>query len=154
MGDRKRGAKAISVWLIPESPPSPPGLSRERIVSAAVELLDEEGLRTLSMRRIAARLDAAHMSLYWHVPTKGALLELVLDEVFGEVAIPPEDLDWPDRLCALADDLRAMFARHQWATRLIGEYPNIGPNALRVSDTALRISQGAGLSPDQTYSAS
>lgn len=154
MGDRKRRKEAASVWLTPERRPGPPVLSRRRIVSAAVGLLDEEGLSALSMRRIAARLDASHMSLYWHVPTKGALLELVLDEVFGEVATPPEDLEWSARLRLLADGLRAMFARHRWATRLIGEYPNIGPNALRVSDAALRICRGAGLSPDQTYSAS
>lgn len=155
MGERKRGAaQPASVWLAPPArQPGPPGLSRDRIVRTAVELLDAEGLQALSMRRVAAQLNAGHMSLYWHVTTKGALLELALDEVFGEVVAPSDDLPWDERLCALAGSLRAMFARHRWAARLIGEYLNIGPNALRMTDTALRVASGSGLAPDQTDSA-
>lgn len=155
MGERKQGAaKTASVWLAPGARQSgPPGLSRDRIVRTAVELLDSEGLQALSMRRVAAQLGAGHMSLYWHVTTKSALLELALDEVFGEVVAPPEDLAWEEQLRALAGSLRAVFARHRWAARLIGEYLNIGPNALRMTDTALRVVSGSGLPPDQTDSA-
>ncbi|MFE6338383.1 TetR/AcrR family transcriptional regulator [Streptomyces sp. NPDC057806] len=155
MAERKRGAaRTASVWLAPPvRQPGPPGLSRDRIVRTAVELLDAEGLQALSMRRVAARLGAGHMSLYWHVATKGALLELALDEVFGEVAAPAEDLSWDEQLRDLAGSLRAMFGRHRWAARLIGEYLNIGPNALRTTDTALRVVNGSGLAPDQTDSA-
>ncbi|GHE08109.1 TetR/AcrR family transcriptional regulator C-terminal domain-containing protein [Streptomyces alanosinicus] len=155
MGERKRGAATYaSVWLTPPArQPGPPGLSRDRIVRTAVELLDTEGLQAVSMRRVAAQLGAGHMSLYWHVTTKGALLELALDEAFGEVVAPPDDLRWDEQLRALAGSLRAVFARHRWAARLIGEYLNIGPNALRMTDTALRVVSGSGLAPDQTDSA-
>lgn len=155
MGERKRGAaQSASVWLTrPARQPGPPGLSRVRIVRTAVELLDAEGLQALSMRRVATQLNAGHMSLYWHVATKGELLELALDEVFGEVVAPPDGLPWDEQLCALAGSLRAVFARHRWAARLIGEYLNIGPNALRMTDTALRVASGSGLAPDQTDSA-
>ena len=74
MADRKRGtAKTASVWLTPPvRRPDPPGLSRDRIVRTAVELLDAEGLQALSMRRVAAALGAGHMSLYWHLTSSPA----------------------------------------------------------------------------------
>ncbi|MFJ2816923.1 TetR/AcrR family transcriptional regulator [Streptomyces sp. NPDC087294] len=155
MAERKRGAaKAASVWLAPDArQPGPPGLSRDRIVRTAVVLLDAEGLQALSMRRVAAQLGAGHMSLYWHVSTKSALLELALDEVFGEVVAPPDDLAWEEQVRSLAASLRAVFARHRWVARLIGEYLNIGPNALRMTDTALRVVSGSGLATDQIDSA-
>jgi AcrR family transcriptional regulator len=49
-------------------------LSRERILKAALRIADEEGLEALSMRRLAADLDATPMALYNHVPNKDALL--------------------------------------------------------------------------------
>ncbi|WP_326595032.1 TetR/AcrR family transcriptional regulator [Streptomyces sp. NBC_01803] len=154
MGARDQGSGSDSVWLAPPARRTgPPGLSRARIVEATVGLLDAEGLGAVSMRRVAAELGAGHMSLYWHVATKSALLELALDEVFGEVGRPPAHLPWPEQLRALAAALRAMFRDHPWATRLIGEYLNIGPNALGVTDSALGVVGRTGLGPGQVDSA-
>ncbi|MDL2077896.1 TetR family transcriptional regulator [Streptomyces sp. GXMU-J15] len=74
MADRERGtAKTASVWLTPPvRRPDPPGLSRDRIVRTAVELLGAEGLQALSMHRVAAALGAGHMSLYWHLTSSPA----------------------------------------------------------------------------------
>lgn len=59
------------------------GLSQDRIVAAAVELLDAEGLEALSMRTLAARMDTRATSLYRHVANKDELIELVVDEVYA-----------------------------------------------------------------------
>ncbi len=71
-----------------------PRLTRERIVGAAIELADAEGIGKLSMRRLAAALGFEVMSLYNHVASKDDLVEAMVDEVLGEVPDPPADADW------------------------------------------------------------
>src|SRR5262245_60373995 len=66
-------------------------ISREAIVSAAVKLLDREGLAALSMRRLAEELGTGAASLYWHVGSKDGLLDLVLDQLIGEEQVPDAD---------------------------------------------------------------
>ncbi|MEO3923856.1 TetR/AcrR family transcriptional regulator C-terminal domain-containing protein [Micromonosporaceae bacterium B7E4] len=78
------------VWLRPPRSPgrSGPPLHRDRIVAAAVELLDREGVAGLTMRRLAERLGAGSTTLYWHVTNKDDVLDLALDQIFGEVLLP------------------------------------------------------------------
>jgi len=63
------GSKPCRVGL-----PVQPSLSREQIVRAAIELADTEGTQALSMRRLAAKLGAGTMSLYWYIACKEDLL--------------------------------------------------------------------------------
>src|SRR5690349_20267833 len=80
---------ALSIWTRPRrTGRASTALSREQIVAEAVALLDEEGISALSMRKLGARLGSGATSIYWHVPSKDDLVELVLDEVYGEVAVP------------------------------------------------------------------
>ncbi|MFI6031312.1 TetR/AcrR family transcriptional regulator [Amycolatopsis magusensis] len=125
-----------SIWLTERRATTArqPGLTREQIVRAAVERLDADGLPALSMRKLAAQLDVAPMSLYWHVPTKDALLELALDAVSGEIRLPPEDDDWADRLRAIAGGLRKTVRAHPWTASVYGVMLNAGPEAMRVYD--------------------
>ncbi|MFD1048962.1 TetR/AcrR family transcriptional regulator, partial [Kibdelosporangium lantanae] len=88
-------AVPVVIWMT-ESQPAKLGLSRDRIVRAAITLADAEGIATLSMRRIAVSLNAGTMSLYRHVPGKDELLELMVDAVLGETP-PAEDGDWRAR---------------------------------------------------------
>src|SRR5216684_5137764 len=62
------------------------GLSRARLVSAALSLIQEEGLEALSMRGLADRLNVKAASLYWHVRDRGELLELLAESILGRVA--------------------------------------------------------------------
>lgn len=87
-----------AVWLRDQGPPRKPRLSRERIVIAAVELLDAEGAEGFSMRRLAARLNAGTMSLYAYVETKEDVLDLALDAVMAEI-----ELDTPDDVSDAAE---------------------------------------------------
>src|ERR1700743_2792992 len=66
-------------------------ISKEAIVTAAIGLLDREGLAALSMRRLAEELGTGAASLYWHVGSKDGLLDLVLDEIIGEQQAPEPD---------------------------------------------------------------
>src|SRR6478672_5502572 len=76
-----------SVWTRPQRRQKEQ-LTRERIVAEAIRLLDEEGLEALSMRSLGQRLGAGATSLYRHVASKDELIELVADEVYGEMEVP------------------------------------------------------------------
>ncbi|GHH95287.1 TetR/AcrR family transcriptional regulator [Streptomyces capillispiralis] len=148
-----RGARS-SVWLEGRAARrggrgggQPSGLDRERITGATVRLLDAEGLDRFSMRRLAAELQVTAMSVYWYVDTKDDLLELALDAVFGEPALPDPaaDEDWRDQLRALAREYRALLVRHPWLSPLAGRYLNIGPNALAFSQVMQQVVRKTGL---------
>jgi TetR/AcrR family transcriptional regulator, tetracycline repressor protein len=66
-------------------------LSRDQIVSAAVHLVDRDGLAALTMRKLAAEIGVVPMTLYYHVPDKAALEDLIFDAVLGEVDFSGDD---------------------------------------------------------------
>ncbi|WP_067814403.1 TetR/AcrR family transcriptional regulator [Actinomadura kijaniata] len=137
----------LSVWLRPEKPPRDRRLTRDRIVGRTVEILDSEGHRGLSMRRVATDLGVTAGSLYWYVTTKDELLELALDAVLGEVladlrAAPVSG--WREGLGHLARSTRAMMLRHPWVVSDLTAQPNLGPNALALAETGLAVLSRAG----------
>ncbi|MFJ6696842.1 TetR/AcrR family transcriptional regulator [Streptomyces sp. NPDC091272] len=123
------------------------GLDREKITVVTVALLDAEGLAKFSMRRLAAELNVTAMSVYWYVATKDDLLELALDRVVGELALPdPEDgSDWRGQLRRLAQSYREMLVGHPWAASLMSRFLNIGPNMMRFSTASLGLMARSGL---------
>ncbi|GAA0541677.1 TetR/AcrR family transcriptional regulator C-terminal domain-containing protein [Paractinoplanes ferrugineus] len=138
-----------SVWLRPPTRKraGQPTLDRAQIVRAALAMLDEEGLAGLSMRRLGTRLGAGATSLYWHVATKDDLLELVVDEVLGEIYVPePGDTHWRMALSVMANGMRAAFLRHPWVLGLFGTKPTLGPNAMRMGERSVALLTEAGFS--------
>ena len=88
-------------------------LSEADICATALRLIDAEGVEALSMRKLAAELNANPMSLYHHVPNKDAVLRGVAALVGAEFrTTTAEDLPWQDRLRRLANDFRALAHRH------------------------------------------
>jgi AcrR family transcriptional regulator len=121
-------------------------ISREAIVTAALKLLDAEGLDALSMRRIADELGTGAASLYWHVGSKDGLLDLVMDRLIGEVEVPDADAArWQEQIREAARAQRQTSLRHPYLVRLsIGRIP-MGPHALRMSERMLAIFTAGGL---------
>ncbi|MET8143423.1 GntR family transcriptional regulator [Sphaerisporangium sp. NPDC005288] len=96
-----------------------PELTRERVVRAAIEIADAEGLDALSMRGVAARLGVATMSIYRHVPGKDELTLLMADAAFGEHSYPPErPAGWRARLEESGRALWGLHRRHPWLAQL------------------------------------
>src|SRR5215470_1661045 len=93
-------------WWPAERPPREEAgepLTRARIVKAALDLIDEEGLDALSMRRLGSRLGAGATTLYWYVSSKDQLLDLAVDEIFGELSLDPLEGDgWRSQVEAVA----------------------------------------------------
>jgi AcrR family transcriptional regulator len=122
-------------------------LSREQIVKTAMELLDTEGLAGLSMRKLAARLGAGATSLYWHVPTKVDLIDLLIDEVWGEIDVPePELAGWRSGALLFGHSLRSAVLRHRWLPEVMYTRPSIGPNAMTLGERGLVLFGAAGFS--------
>ena len=92
-------------------------LSRERILEAAVDFVDREGLESLSMRKLGAELGVEAMSLYNHVPSKGALLDGMAEVLLRGLNVPPESADWEARV-------RESYRRFR---RLAHGHPNVFP---------------------------
>jgi AcrR family transcriptional regulator len=107
------------------------GLTRERLVEAALELINEEGLDGLSMRALADRLEVKASSLYWHVRDRGELLELLAESILGTVSRPRQRATWRDTVLAIGDALGKRVAAQKDANRILLEVPN----ALEQSDT-------------------
>jgi len=122
-------------------------LSREQIGRTAMALLDEEGLAGLSMRKLAAKLDAGATSLYWHVPTKNDLIDLLIDEIWGEIDVPdPELAGWRNGALLFGHSLRAAVVRHAWLPEVMYTRPSVGPNAMDLGSRGLVLFGAAGFS--------
>jgi TetR/AcrR family tetracycline transcriptional repressor len=105
-------------------PRRPHPLNRAELVEAALSIVDAEGLPALTMRRLADALGVEAMSLYHHVPSKEALLDLTVDRMRSEMNLESlESLagDWQDVMAAVFGELRRVMAAH----------PNMLPLATR-----------------------
>ncbi|MBN6054218.1 TetR/AcrR family transcriptional regulator C-terminal domain-containing protein [Nonomuraea sp. RK-328] len=95
-------------------------LSRARIVTAAIDLIEREGADAVSMRRIAAELGVGVMSLYNHVPNKDALLNGVAEAVLSEIEFTDDpDADWTDRVQTQARAFRQIAHHYPRCTMLV-----------------------------------
>ena len=120
-------------------------LTGERVLQAAVELADREGVGSLSMRRLAKELGVEAMSLYHHVAGgKQALLDGMVDLVFGEIELPGDDGDWKAAMRRRAISAREVLGRHPWAIALMESRRTPGPANLRHHDAVLGCLRRAG----------
>ncbi|AYC36681.1 TetR/AcrR family transcriptional regulator [Streptomyces griseorubiginosus] len=132
----------MTVWDRPEPPPRPVPLDRERIVAAAVALADEGGLEAVSLRKVAARLNAGPMRLYGFIATKEELFDLMMDEVQAEILPDEPPGHWREALSGLAHRTRRAALRHEWLADLLGGRPSPGPNGLAVTESTLAALDG------------
>ncbi|WP_370221354.1 TetR/AcrR family transcriptional regulator C-terminal domain-containing protein [Kitasatospora sp. MAP12-22] len=125
------------------------GLTRERIVDAAVALADAEGIASVSMRRVAAELGVATMALYRHVPSKDELVILMSESVLVEDPFPAEPpLGWRPRLELLARTQWEIFRRHPWLAPAVSvTRPVPSPNVLRHAERAVGSLDGLPFDP-------
>ncbi|MGD9480809.1 TetR/AcrR family transcriptional regulator [Shinella sp. G-2] len=125
-----------------------PALTRERIVTTAIELLDAHGVGGLTMRRLADQLGAGAMSLYWHVGNKEEVFDLALDTVlaYGGPAQAAGLSDWRGNVVHMLEDWRATMLRHPWSAALLPRRA-LGPNILGRLERLSQILSASGV-PD------
>jgi AcrR family transcriptional regulator len=129
-------------------------LTRERVLRAAVALADEDGIETLSMRRLAQELDVVPMALYKHVAHKDALLDGVVDLVVGEIPEPaPGDVehDWQAAVRRRVLAARRAMLGHPWAAHVIESRGAPTPAVLTYLNSVVGMFRAGGFSVDLTH---
>jgi AcrR family transcriptional regulator len=125
-------------------------LSRARILQAALELADESGIESVTMRRLGQVLGFEAMSLYNHVANKDDLLDGILDLVLAEGEPPASEGDWDASVRASAISVHDALRKHPWSAALLMT-GRIRPTRLKYMDSLLGRLREAGFSADTTY---
>ncbi len=135
-----------SIWDLPERGSRGPKARQDRAAAAAVavRIADTDGMAAVTIRRVAAELGLATMSLYTYVPTKGHLAQLMIDQVAAEYAYPDRTFSLTAdearaAVAALADQARKVARRHPWLASLLQRPTAPGPNGLHYLDYFLGL---------------
>lgn len=107
-----------------------PALSRDRILTVAVALADQDGVGALSIRTLATAFGARPMSIYRHVTSKEDIIEGMVQRVFAEIHRPPTGHDWLPALRERCISTKAALNRHPWAGPLMQSLTYPGPQSL------------------------
>ncbi|KJK43860.1 TetR family transcriptional regulator [Lentzea aerocolonigenes] len=121
-----------------------PDLSVDRIVQAGIQLADADGLKALSMRRVAESLGVGTMSLYTYVPGKGELIDVMVDTVQA-VTGRSETEGWREHLMYVARENLALYRKHPWLLQVAPSRTVLGPQVAAKYDFELRGLEGIGL---------
>jgi len=131
---------SVDLWMRGLGGGRKPRFTHDDVRAAAMRIADHEGIDALSMRRLAAELQAPTMTLYYYVRTKDELLSLIVDAVMAEVVLPPEEVlpaDWKEAMVVIASRTRDVLLRHPWTTS-VSDGPSIGPSSVRHFDQSLQ----------------
>jgi AcrR family transcriptional regulator len=120
--------------------------TRQQVLRAAIDLADQVGLESLSMRRLSQELGGGTMSLYNHVANKDDLLDGMIDSIFAEIELPTDERDWKTTMRARAHSVRAVMTRHSWAIGLMESRRTPGSATLRHHDAVIGCLRDAGFS--------
>ncbi len=128
-------------------------LTPERVIEGAVRLADRIGVDALTIRKLADEIDAKPMTIYHHVPNKEAIIDGMVDVVFAEVDLPPEELDWKSAILVRCRSMRSALAKHMWAAPLMESRTSPGPATLAHHDAVIGCFRQAGFSFELTATA-
>ncbi|GGP81095.1 TetR/AcrR family transcriptional regulator C-terminal domain-containing protein [Streptosporangium pseudovulgare] len=130
-------------------------LSRERVLDAALALVDEIGVKGLTMRRLGAEIGVEAMTLYYYVPNKEALLDGLVERVLSRaVAEPPAPgTPWRSMLREAAVGYRRELLRHPGVLPLVAGRPVSGPEALQVLEAGVAVLREAGFGLREAFHA-
>lgn len=123
-------------------------LSKPRIIEAAVKVADDGGFAAISMRNVGKQLGVEAMSLYHHIANKDALLDALVDWVFGQIELPITTDSWQHGMRRRAGSARGVLVDHPWALTLIDSRSNPGPALLRHHDAVIGCLRDGGFPID------
>lgn len=120
-----------------ESRPVRKPLTGDTIIDAAVKLADQIGVEPLTIRKLATCLGVKPMAIYHHVSSKEVILDGMVDRVFSEITLPPDDIDWRSGMRVRAHSAREVFAQHRWAAAMMDSRRTPGVATLAHHDAVL-----------------
>ncbi len=128
-------------------------LTRERVLQTALELADQGGLESLSMRKLGQALGVEAMAVYYHFANKERVLDGIVDLVFAEIELPQAGAEWKPAMRQRAISVRDALLRHRWAIGLMESRTNPGPANLRHHDAVIGCLRAAGFDMAATATA-
>ncbi|GGL94106.1 TetR/AcrR family transcriptional regulator [Nakamurella endophytica] len=134
-------------------PGRPAVLSRERVLDAALAIVDRDGLAGLTMRRLGAELHVDPMAVYRHVGDKSGLYDGLVERAFAGVELPARTGHWAEDFAAVVRALRAALLRHPDVAALVGTRPPATPAAFAVVEAAVRVLLDGGSSAEDAADA-
>lgn len=120
-------------------------LTNQQLITAALAVIDRDGLSALTMRAVAKELGMATMGLYRYVSDRQELEILVVDHIFRTVDLRVSEPKWTDRVRSLLDRVRVAVAKHPAAVPLVLRHRQACEGSLRLIDTMLAALTDAGL---------
>jgi len=142
----------VAIQKNTETEPRRP-LTRERVLRAAIDVADRDGIEALSMRKLGQELGVDAMAMYRHVRSKDDLLDGVVELIVGAFERPPADGDWTATLRHYAMAARRVMLQHPWARRVLEERGTSGPASLAHIEAVLSTILGAGFSMEVAHHA-
>lgn len=127
-----------------------PPVPKERIVAAALKIVDEQGAEALSLRALAQQLDSSTATLYRHFANRADLVHHVIDHTLGNAPVDAkalQSLDWEQACRAMATWMFEALKRHPNVAPLLLDQAPAGPNTLALRELALQVFIDAGFSP-------
>lgn len=119
-------------------------ITRERVITGALELADAEGLAALTIRALAGRLGVKPMAIYHHVAGKEEILDAIVDAVYAEIYLPASGPPWREELAHRSRSMREALGRHPWALGLMETRRHPGPANLASHESVLEVLRSAG----------
>ncbi len=126
-------------------------LTRDRVLTAAVDLADTHGLAAVSMRRLAAELGVVPMALYKHVADKDELVDGMLDRALAEIEPTATDEGWRASVRGRVLAARVVQLRHPWLRRVLETRTSRTPTVLRYTDALIGLFRAGGFSDPLTH---
>lgn len=130
-----------------------PRLNRGTIVAMAMQIADEKGLPSVTLRGIAARLGVHVTSLYNYVPTKNAVLDEMVKALIVEAKLPTGVVAWQDWVRQFAAAMRGVARRHPGAFEAFHHGPAQGEAAAEAFEAAFAAFRSGGFDSVSAYSA-
>ena len=130
-------------------------LSRERVLQAAIQVADDDGIEALTMRHLAETLGVEAMSLYYHVANKEAMFDGVVDAIMTEIGeeiggfdVPENVTNWKTEMRRWILGARAVMMRHKWAPEVFESRTTMNPSVIFYFHGLLGLMIEAGFSYD------
>jgi AcrR family transcriptional regulator len=128
-------------------------LTKDRILSAAMKLADDGGIKAVSMRKIAQELGVEAMSLYNHVASKDDIVDGIVDFVAAEIDLAPDNVDWKAAMRRRVISAHGVLLQHPWAASLWMSSQTFGGARMRYAEAVLRGFREGGFPAGLTYHA-
>ncbi|GGH82688.1 AcrR family transcriptional regulator [Pullulanibacillus pueri] len=114
-------------------------MTKNKIIEASWELLQQEGLESFSMRKLSKKLNLTVSSIYWHFASKEAIFQELIHQVIGEMNISLTQNTWQEQLLEYGYAISEVLRSRPYSAQLLMAYPPKAPNYLKLIDNLLKV---------------